>query len=111
MMAVDDLEAIMLCMSAGLWIPAPRFRGDKFTPAKAGAGMTTSRRAGPNHKRLVPAGPFDIANKPGEVPLAHPVGIARMSGELVDWNTRYSILDFCFSHYLSSFVSFGLNQM
>jgi|GEM_PF-2981940 len=22
------------------WIPAPRFRGDKFTPAKAGAGMT-----------------------------------------------------------------------
>ncbi len=24
----------------GKWIPAPRFRGDKFTPAKAGAGMT-----------------------------------------------------------------------
>ena len=23
------------------WIPAPRLRGDKFTPAKAGAGMTT----------------------------------------------------------------------
>jgi len=22
------------------WIPAPRFRGDKFTPAEAGAGMT-----------------------------------------------------------------------
>jgi len=22
------------------WIPAPRFRGDKFTPAQAGAGMT-----------------------------------------------------------------------
>jgi hypothetical protein len=22
------------------WIPAPRFCGDKFTPAKAGAGMT-----------------------------------------------------------------------
>ena len=22
------------------WIPAPRLRGDKFTPAKAGAGMT-----------------------------------------------------------------------
>ncbi len=22
------------------WIPAPRIRGDKFTPAKAGAGMT-----------------------------------------------------------------------
>ena len=22
------------------WIPAPRFRGDKFTPAKAGVGMT-----------------------------------------------------------------------
>ena len=25
------------------WIPAPRFRGDKFTPAKAGAGMTVLR--------------------------------------------------------------------
>jgi len=24
------------------WIPAPRFRGDKFTPAKAGAGMRRS---------------------------------------------------------------------
>jgi hypothetical protein len=24
----------------GFWIPAPRFCGDKFTPAKAGAGMT-----------------------------------------------------------------------
>jgi len=24
------------------WIPAPRLRGDKFTPAKAGAGMTDS---------------------------------------------------------------------
>ena len=24
----------------GVWIPAPRFRGDKFTPAEAGAGMT-----------------------------------------------------------------------
>ena len=24
------------------WIPAPRLRGDKFTPAKAGAGMTAS---------------------------------------------------------------------
>jgi hypothetical protein len=23
------------------WIPAPRLRRDKFTPAKAGAGMTT----------------------------------------------------------------------
>jgi len=22
------------------WIPAPRFCGDKFTPAEAGAGMT-----------------------------------------------------------------------
>jgi len=22
------------------WIPAPRFRGDKFNPAEAGAGMT-----------------------------------------------------------------------
>jgi hypothetical protein len=22
------------------FVPAPRFRGDKFTPAKAGAGMT-----------------------------------------------------------------------
>ena len=22
------------------WIPAPHFRGDKFTPAEAGAGMT-----------------------------------------------------------------------
>jgi hypothetical protein len=22
------------------WIPAPRLRGDKFTPAKEGAGMT-----------------------------------------------------------------------
>ncbi len=22
------------------WVPAPRFRGDKFTPAKAGAGTT-----------------------------------------------------------------------
>jgi len=22
------------------WIPAPRFRGDKFTPAEAGAGKT-----------------------------------------------------------------------
>jgi len=27
------------------WIPAPRFRGDKFTPAKAGAGMTVRRVA------------------------------------------------------------------
>jgi len=26
--------------SLPLWIPAPRFRGDKFTPAEAGAGMT-----------------------------------------------------------------------
>jgi len=25
------------------WTPAPRFRGDKFTPAKAGAGVTASR--------------------------------------------------------------------
>jgi len=25
------------------WIPAPRFRGDKFTDAKAGAGMTVLR--------------------------------------------------------------------
>ena len=24
------------------WIPAPRLRGDKFTPAKAGAGMTAT---------------------------------------------------------------------
>jgi hypothetical protein len=24
------------------WIPTPHFRGDKFTPAKAGAGMTCS---------------------------------------------------------------------
>jgi len=24
------------------WIPAPRFRGDRFTPAKAGAGMTNA---------------------------------------------------------------------
>jgi len=24
----------------GNWIPAPRLRGDEFTPAKAGAGMT-----------------------------------------------------------------------
>jgi hypothetical protein len=22
------------------WVPAPRFRGDKFTPAKVGAGTT-----------------------------------------------------------------------
>ncbi len=29
-------------MKDGIWIPAPRFCGDKFTPAKAGAGMTTS---------------------------------------------------------------------
>jgi len=27
-------------MSDENWIPAPRLRGDKFTPAKAGAGMT-----------------------------------------------------------------------
>jgi hypothetical protein len=26
------------------WIPAPRFCGDKFTPAKAGAGMTERDR-------------------------------------------------------------------
>jgi len=29
--------------SSKAWIPAPRFRGDKFTPAKAGAGMTNQR--------------------------------------------------------------------
>ena len=28
----------------GKWIPAPRFRGDKFTPSKAGAGMTVWRK-------------------------------------------------------------------
>ena len=27
------------------WIPAPRFRGDKFTPAKAGAAMTITFRS------------------------------------------------------------------
>jgi hypothetical protein len=26
-------------IQACFWIPAPRFCGDKFTPAKAGAGM------------------------------------------------------------------------
>jgi len=25
------------------WMPAPRFCGDKFTPAKAGAGMTREK--------------------------------------------------------------------
>jgi hypothetical protein len=65
----------------------------------------------PNHERLVSPGPLDIAYKPSEVPLTHPVGIAGMSGQLVDWNTRYSILDIRFLHYLSSFVNFGLNQM
>jgi len=29
--------------SSKAWIPAPRFRGDKLTPAKAGAGMTNQR--------------------------------------------------------------------
>jgi hypothetical protein len=53
----------------------------------------------PDHQRLIAAGPFDIANQPGEVPLTHPVGITRMGDELVDRNTRYSILNFCFSHY------------
>ncbi|MFZ2149492.1 MAG: hypothetical protein WAV28_19960, partial [Sedimentisphaerales bacterium] len=28
--------------SFSLWTPAPRFRGDKFTPAEAGAGVTSS---------------------------------------------------------------------
>jgi hypothetical protein len=46
-----------------------------------------------DYERLVTAGPLDIANKPGEVPLAHPVGIAGMSGQLVDWNTRYLALN------------------
>jgi hypothetical protein len=27
-----------------IWIPAPRFRGDKFIPAEAGAGMTEKNK-------------------------------------------------------------------
>jgi hypothetical protein len=32
------------------WIPATRFRGDKFTPAEAGAGMTSHRI---NHDKVI----------------------------------------------------------
>jgi hypothetical protein len=84
----------MLRMAAGIRIPAP-----STLLRTSFAGMTISRWAGPNHQRLIKAGPLDIANKPGKVPLAHPVGTAGMCGELVDWNTRYSILDSGFSHY------------
>jgi len=41
-----------------LWIPAPRFRGDKFTPAKAGAGMT--RRVGRKDKKMKKARAFSL---------------------------------------------------
>ena len=33
----------MVCMAYPTGFGAPRFRGDKFTPAKAGAGMTENK--------------------------------------------------------------------
>jgi hypothetical protein len=55
----------------------------------------------PDNERLVSTRLLDIANQPGEIPPAHPVGTAGMSSELVDRNTCYLILDSrfsCFSH-------------
>jgi hypothetical protein len=34
------------------WIPAPRLRGDKFTPAEAGAGMTEVVTLWQDHREL-----------------------------------------------------------
>jgi hypothetical protein len=38
--AKNKANLFVLSSACCEWIPAPRFRGDKFTPAKAGAGMT-----------------------------------------------------------------------
>ena len=73
----------------------------KSTPAAMAVNdleETSAMWAGPDHQRLVSACPLDVANELGKIALAHPVGIVRMSHELLDRYARNLILEFRSPH-------------